>query len=214
MIATTPLSSPTVPGPVTYQLDPADRDQRIALATDADTCKGMFFTGLIQCVDRERGAVGLDALKREMGGKKYIDFFNYPIVEFLPLAWKTAALVSGVDTPAGLEHGIRTLGKQATRDFLASAVGRTLLMLAAEDPKRLMNSLATGYKTAVSYGQRTVTWQSSSACVFSMRRDFMPHPYHEGVLLQVLSALGVRPTVKGVRVGVLDTDYEVSWGKQ
>ena len=97
-------------------------------------------------------------------------------------------------------------------DFLATAVGKTLLMLAGSDPRRMMNSLGAGYKTAVSYGTRAVTWKTQMSCVFAMRRDFMPHPYHEGVLLQVLTAIGGKQVqVKGQRVGLLDTDYEISW---
>jgi uncharacterized protein (TIGR02265 family) len=104
------------------------------------------------------------------------------------------------------------LGRQATEDFLATAVGKTLLLLAGNDPRRLMLSLPTGYKTAVSYGQRTLTWRGPTSCVFSMRGDFMPHPYHEGVLTQVLSAVGARqPQVRGQRTAVLDADYDVSW---
>ena len=75
-----------------------------------------------------------------------------------------------------------------------------------------MNSLASGYKTAVSYGTRSVTWKGPTHCIFAMRRDFMPHPYHEGVLIQVLTAIGGKNVqAKGLRVGLLDTDYEISW---
>ena len=150
--------------------------------------------------------------KAAAGGKKFVDFFNYPIAEFLPVAFLAAELVGGGATPLALESGVRSLGRQATDDFLGTAVGKTLLMLAGSDPRRLMNSLASGYKTAVSYGTRTLTWKGNNSCVLSMRRDFMPHPYHEGVLLQVLTAVGGKQVqAKGLRVGLLDTDYEISW---
>ena len=194
------------------QLDEADLADRIAQATPADTCKGMFLNGLFEAVRRSKGTAGVELLQDLAHGKKFVDFFNYAIVDFLPLAWKAAELVgegSGTDL---LERGIRSLGRQATDDFLATAVGKTLLLLAGSEPKRLMNSLPAGYKTAVSYGSRTLTWHSATRCTFGMRRDFMPHPYHEGVLLQVLQAVGAKqPKVVGKRVGVLDTDYEVSW---
>lgn len=114
-------------------------------------------------------------------------------------------------TPLALETGIRSLGRQSSEDFLATAVGKTLMMLSG-DPRRLMLSAATGYKTAVSYGTRSVVWKGPTQCVFSMRRDFMPHPYHEGLLSHMLTAVGGKNAqVRGLRVGLLDTDYEASW---
>ena len=207
--AARPAAASTTPP---LRLDGDDLAQRIALATTSDTCKGMFCNGLFQAVQRSKGEAGVDALKEAAGGRKFVDFFNYSIAEFLPLAWLAAELVGGGADPKHLEEGIRSLGRQATDDFLGTAVGKTLLMLAGSDPRRLMNSLSSGYKTAVSYGTRLVTWSSATRCVFSMRRDFMPHPYHEGVLQQVLSAVGGKQVqVRGLRVGLLDTDYECSW---
>ncbi len=212
-------AQPDVPAPSSrgipsspLHLDGDDLAQRLALATTADTCKGMFCNGLFQAVSRAKGESGLELLKDAAGGRKFVDFFNYSITEFLPLAWVAAEMVGGGSSSMQLEGGIRSLGRQATDDFLATAVGKTLMMLAGSDPRRLMNSLASGYKTAVSYGTRSVTWQGPTRCVFAMRRDFMPHPYHEGVLLQVLAAVGGKQVLaRGLRVGILDTDYELSW---
>jgi uncharacterized protein (TIGR02265 family) len=200
--STRPMSDP-------LRIDADDLSQRIALASPTDTCKGMFHNGLFQAAQRAQGEMGVERMKDAARGQKFVDFFNYPIAEFLPLAWLAADIVGGKE---GLEAGVRSLGRQATDDFLATAVGKTLLLLAGTDPKRLMNSLAAGYKTAVSYGTRTVAWKSPTHCIFSMKRDFMPHPYHEGVLLQVLTAIGGKNVqAKGQRVGLLDTDYEISW---
>lgn len=194
------------------RIDTDDLAERMTLAGPPDTCKGMFLNGLFEAVRRAKGAGGVDLLRDLAHGRKFVDFFNYPITDFLPLAWKAAELVGDGASPELLEKGVRSLGRQATDDFLATAVGKTLLLLAGSDPRRLMNSLPAGYKTAVSYGTRTLTWHSATRCTFAMRRDFMPHPYHEGVLLQVLSAVGARNvSAVGQRVGVLDTDYEVSW---
>ena len=208
--ATTSTSKPLIE-PV-LRLDADDLEQRVALANPSDTCKGMFCNGLFHAVQRAKGADGLEAFKLAAKGQKFVDFFNYPIADFLPLARMAAELVGGGADAAALESGVRSLGRQATDDFLGTAVGKTLLMLAGSDPRRMMNSLGSGYKTAVSYGTRSVNWLTPKHCVFAMRRDFMPHPYHEGVLLQVLTAIGGKHVqVKGQRVGLLDTDYDISW---
>jgi uncharacterized protein (TIGR02265 family) len=203
------IVSSTRPLNDSLKIDATDLEQRIALASPSDTCKGMFHNGLFQAAQRAQGERGTERMKEAARGMKFVDFFNYPIAEFLPLAWLAADLVGGKE---GLEAGIRSLGRQATDDFLGTAVGKTLILLAGSDPKRMMNSLAAGYKTAVSYGTRSVSWKAPNHCVFSMKRDFMPHPYHEGVLLQVLTAIGGKNVqAKGQRVGLLDTDYEITW---
>lgn len=205
-------SLPRAPSAPALRIDQDDLAQRVALATTADTCKGMFCNGLFQAVARSKGEAGTEQLKDMAGGRKFVDFFNYSIAEFLPLAWVAAELVGGGKSPAQLEAGIRSLGRQATDDFLGTAVGKTLLLLSGSDPRRLMNSLSSGYKTAVSYGTRTVNWHGPSRCTFMVRRDFMPHPYHEGVLMQVLTAVGGKQVqARGLRVGLLDVDYEISW---
>lgn len=188
-----------------------DLELRLEQAVPADTCKGMFFNGLFQATERAGGASAVDDLKRAAQGQKFVDFFNYPIADFLPLALHVSALLGGGMTPLPLETGVRSLGRQSSEDFLATAVGKTLMMLSG-DPRRLMISAATGYKTAVSYGTRSVVWKGPTQCVFSMRRDFMPHPYHEGLLTHMLTAVGAKAAqVKGVRLALLDTDYEISW---
>jgi uncharacterized protein (TIGR02265 family) len=209
-----PASVPHPPVSATppHPIDHHDLTLRLAAATPADTCKGMFFNGLFMAVKRSGGEVELERLQRAAHGRKFVDFFNYAITDFLPLAWFSAELTAKSAAPEAIAEGIRSLGRQATDDFLATSVGKTLLLLSGNEPRRLMSSLASGYKTAVSYGTRTVTWTGPTSCVFSMRRDFMPPPYHEGVLAQVLTAVGGKDTrVVGRRVDVLDTDYDVFW---
>ncbi len=194
-----------------FEINADDLSERLANATEADTCKGMFFNGLFRAVE-SLGPAQFAAFKDRAQGRKYVDFFNYTLLEFLPLAYFAAELVGGGRTPAQLESGIRTLGRQATDDFVNTAVGKTLMLLANHDARRLMPSLATGYKTAVSYGTRTLTWSSRTAGIFAMRRDLMPHPYHEGVLIQVLTAVGAKDVrVVGTRLALFDTDYDFSW---
>lgn len=75
-----------------------------------------------------------------------------------------------------------------------------------------MRAAPTAYKTAVSYGTRETVVLSDTSCIFKVRRDFMPHAYHEGVFLTVLRALGCQDVnVRGERLGLMDADYFISW---
>ncbi|MFT3838726.1 MAG: TIGR02265 family protein [Myxococcaceae bacterium] len=207
---TVPNAQPSSNPAPRYTLDELDLAQRLALATPKDTCKGMFFNGVLLATERLINVDARKGLFAKAGGKKFVDFFNYPISDFLPLAFNAVELL--LPKEGSWEAGFRRLGRQATDDFLATAVGKTLLLLANDDARRLMSSLPSGYKTAVSYGERQVVWSAAKTCTFKMRRDFMPHPYHEGVVEQVLQAVGANEVkVGGRRVGQLDTDYDVSW---
>ncbi|MBI3182649.1 MAG: DUF2378 family protein [Myxococcales bacterium] len=191
-------------------IDAADLRIRLSMATPADTAKGMFFNGVLSAVERLVGPEARERCRKAGGEKKYIDFFNYPIAEFLPIAFTAASLLS--EKLGGYEAAFRRLGQQAVEDFLSSTVGKTLLLLAGSDPRRLLSAAAGAYRTAVSYGERSTEFLSEKRCYFKVKRDFMPHPYHEGVFLAVIESLGAKQVkVVGRRIGPLDAYYDISW---
>lgn len=188
----------------------ADLAERLKMATDDDTCKGMFFNGILSATQGLLGADARAEVQATLAEKKYVDFFNYPIATFLPGAFTAAKLIKGGG--GDFDAAIRRLGEQAIDDFLATPVGRTLVTVSAGEAKRLMRAAPIAYKTAVSYGARETVVVSDRECIFKVRRDFMPHAYHEGVFLAVLRALGCQDvTVRGQKLGLMDADYFVSW---
>lgn len=188
----------------------ADLGERLKMATEDDTCKGMFFNGILSATQALLGADARAQVQATLAEKKYVDFFNYPIATFLPGAFTAAKLIKGGGSD--FDSAMRRLGEQAIDDFLATPVGRTLVTVSAGEAKRLMRAAPIAYKTAVSYGARETVVVSDRECIFKVRRDFMPHPYHEGVFLAVLRALGCQDvTVRGQKLGLMDADYFVSW---
>ena len=188
----------------------SDVAERLRVAMPQDTCKGMFFNGVLSAVETLLGGDAEARVHAVLPEKKYIDFFNYPIATFLPAAFAAAKMLQHSDTD--FDAAMRRLGEQAIDDFNSTPVGRTLVTVSSGEAKRLMRAAPTAYKTAVSYGTRETVVISDTACVFKVRRDFMPHPYHEGVLTAVLRAIGtVDVVVRGERLGLLDADYHVSW---
>ena len=189
----------------------SDLASRLQVATEEDTCKGMFFNGVLSAM---RGLVGEETrehVARYLPEKKYVDFFNYPIATFLPAAFAAARALERVNG-GNFDAAMRRLGEQAIDDFLATSVGRMLVSVSAGESARLMRAAPTAYKTAVSYGARETVFTGPTACVFKVVRDFMPPPYHEGVFLAVLRALGTLDVcVRGERRGLLDADYFITW---
>jgi len=187
-----------------------DLEERLALATRDDTARGLFFNGALGAVKVLGGDAAVQRCLAAAGEKKFVDFFNYPVTAFLKLAF-TAAEVMGPQL-GGFDVALRRMGVQATADFLSSAAGKTLLLLAVNNPKRMLSNLHSGYRAAVSYGERGVRWTGETSGVFTMKRDFMTPEYHEGVLQAVIEAVGGKDVrVSGQKTGPLDAEYVLSW---
>ncbi|MBX5480640.1 MAG: DUF2378 family protein [Myxococcaceae bacterium] len=203
-------SSSAPKGPTPVKITSPDFERRLALATADDTAKGMFFNGVVQAVGKLVNAQAATTCLAAVGDRKFVDFFNYPIAWFLRLSFTAAELLA--PAVGGHESAFRKLGMQATHDFLATGVGKTLLLLAGRDAKRLLTAVPGAFKTAVSYGERRVDFSGNGAGTLTMRRDFMPPAYHEGVLIAVLQAVGAKNvSVVGKAVGPLDADYHLRW---
>ncbi|RKI73669.1 DUF2378 family protein [Corallococcus sp. AB049A] len=188
----------------------ADWAVRRMSATDLDTARGMFFLGVLETVRTGVGEEALANCRAVTEDRRFVGFFNYPVATFLKLSQVAARVLS--PRWGGFDEALRQMGMQATRSFLESAVGRTFLLLAAGDPRKLVTNLPSGYQMAVSYGERTVDWKGDGDALLTMRRDFMPPAYHEGVLREVLTMVGARnPRVQGRKLGLLDTEYRISW---
>jgi uncharacterized protein (TIGR02265 family) len=184
--------------------------ERSAQASPGDQCRGLFYNGAFNAVRQLAGPEAAERCRAAGGEKKPVDFFNYPVTGFQRVCQQA---IDEVGPKLGsAEAVLQLLGKQAVDDFLASAAGKTLLMLANTDPRRMISNLPSGFRACVTYGERSVVWQGPKQCTFTMKRDYMPHPYHEGVLSTVLLALGAKNVkVKGRRTGTVDADYEMSW---
>lgn len=191
-----------------------DYERRIAQARPGDTARGLFFNGLKAAIVILGGEASLKEchiVKDPRFERRFIDFSSYPVSDFLGMA----LVASRVLAPqlGGLVNTQRKLGMQAMRDFLNSMAGRTLLLLSGDSPKRVLGNLVSGYRSAVSYGERSVTLLGENSARVLMKRDFMLPLYNEGVLLALLEAVRARnPQVRARPISLLDCEYELSWG--
>jgi uncharacterized protein (TIGR02265 family) len=203
------VSAPSIAGAVE-----SDYERRISLAAPSATARGLFFNGLLAAVSTFGGEPALKRCHSLLGDKRFerrfIDFSAYPVADFLRVALAATRVLSPqLGSPEATQ---RRLGMQATRDFLGSMAGRTLLLLSGDSPKRIMGNLASGYRSAVSYGERIVTLQGDTGARVIMKHDFMLPLYNEGVLLAVLESVKAKnPQVRAKPIGMLDCEYELTW---
>ncbi|WP_224372496.1 DUF2378 family protein [Hyalangium versicolor] len=181
------------------------------MAGPTDTARGIFFNGALEVARAFGGGETADRCQQIIGEKRFIDFFNYPVADLLRM---TLEVVRTVGPHAGGGAGVlRRMGAQAARDFLASAPGKTMMLLASGSPRRLLNQFPTSYRTAVSFGERRVVWSAGERSgLFIAQRDFTPPAYTKGLLQGVLEVAGARNVnVSGRPTGMLDSEYEISW---
>lgn len=191
---------------------PADRSDlraRLAAATASDTSRGLNYTTLFGLVRDHLG----DAAAREvdvLGKGARVDFFSYPIGEYLQTTWNALDRLEA--TFGSTDEVLTELGRRTISGFLASMIGRTVFAVGGKDPRRMLANGAAGYRTAVSYGERTVEFLGPRQARMTFRRDFMPPAFHQSVILTGLQAGEARrPRVAGRATGVLDSVYDIEW---
>lgn len=189
--------------------DPTDLARRTGAATDADTSRGLNFNTLFHLAEEHLGKGAARDLDPQKKGSR-IDFFSYPVAEYLRIAWAAADRLE--PKLGGVDEVWRELGRRTVTNFLASTIGKTVFALAGKDPRRVVSAGPAGYRTATSYGERKVEWLGDRHARMTFKRDFMPAVFHAAVIENALRATeAVEPKVVPRQVGVLDSEYDVSW---
>jgi uncharacterized protein (TIGR02265 family) len=191
---------------------PADRNdlqRRLALCRDSDTSRGLNFNRLFDLV---RDHLGEEAARwcDPQGKASRTDFFSYPVAEYLQVAWNAA---DRLESRLGSVEAVwEELGRRTVTGFLSSVLGRTIFAIAGRDPRRIVSAGPSGYRSAVSYGERTVEWRGEKAARMLFRRDFMVPAFHRAVMQAALESSDARnPRVEARALGLLDSEYELSW---
>ncbi|MBU8897281.1 TIGR02265 family protein [Corallococcus sp. H22C18031201] len=188
-----------------------DLSQRLAAVSDSDTTRGMFFLGVLDAVRFLGGESAVTGCLAQAGEQRdFVPMQTYPIGRFLKLAY-----VAGHQLAAqfgGFEDAMRRIGTQATLDFLNSMFAREFVAQAGGDPKKLLDLLHSGYRTALSFGERSVEWTGPRSGRVLMKRSIMPIPYNEGVLRGALEMVGARDVqVTGRVISLDEAVYDTSW---
>ncbi|MCY1074595.1 TIGR02265 family protein [Archangium lansingense] len=187
-----------------------EMERRCELATPQDTARGLFFTSILEAVRALGDEAALARCQQVLGGQNFVGFFNYPIEQLVRLSGVATRELSG--RYGGPDKAARALGRKAMVDFLASAVGNAVRVVAGKDIRLFLGSVQTIYRMAASYGERTVTWNGPRSGRLLIRRSFLPVEYHEGVLEELFTLYGVKDVkVRGQRESPLDGAYDFSW---
>ena len=81
-----------------------------------------------------------------------------------------------------------------------------------KDPRKVVAAGPGAFKSAVSYGERTVEFTGEKSARYVFKRDFMPHAFHRGVILAALAATDAKNAKVSAREPeFMGSTYEISW---
>jgi uncharacterized protein (TIGR02265 family) len=185
-------------------------EQLMESATAQDSARGLFINRTLEVVQTLGDEMALARCRAVLGAQRHMDFVNYPVTQLIRL---TMAAVRELGArQGGAEQVLRILGQKAAVGLMSSAVGAAMYTQAGNGTDHICASIQAIYKVASNYGERSVEWLGRSHGRLTMRRSFLPVPYHEGAMLEVLERLGARNArVQGRVLGPLDSEYEFSW---
>ncbi|ATB40986.1 hypothetical protein CYFUS_006448 [Cystobacter fuscus] len=184
--------------------------QRMGLAPETATVRGLIFNAVFKLVEQHRGAVAATELRARIAKKPLVDFFSYPARDFLQVLFSAGELLAPHYGSA--EAAIRACGAAAVGGFFQSGVGRTLTTIIGQgDPKRLFSSAPTAYSTAVSYGQRKFSVLGERRVSLHFKGDMQPVEFHQGLLEAALQGVGCPGQVQVRRIGLEEAEYIIEW---
>ena len=185
--------------------------RRSFVKPEEHTIRGFFFKGVLENLRK----LGDEALVRRCleacGQERFVDFFSYSMDLMFPIL--LTALPVLAERQGGAEAALRQMGRQSSIDFLSSVAGRAMLLLAHGSPKPLFTSLPAAFRVGMSYGSSQVEWLGPRQGRLLAQGGFMPPPFIEGMVLQMLETAGARRCqATASPVGELDILCEFSWG--
>jgi uncharacterized protein (TIGR02265 family) len=185
-------------------------EQQMALATSLDTARGLFLNRALEVVRTLEGEAAVARCQAELGQQRIMDFVNYPVTQLGRLMIAVMKELSA--RHGGAEQVLRLLGQKAAAGLMSSTVGNAMHTKTGTGAEHISASMQAIYKVTANYGDRSVEWLDPRHGRLTMRRSFLPMPYHEGALLEVLGQLGARNVrVQGQVLGLLDSEYDFSW---
>ncbi|MFY0569572.1 DUF2378 family protein [Archangium lansingense] len=180
------------------------------LAVEGANVRGLIFNAVFKLLAQHEGEQAATALRATIAKKPLVDFFSYPVRDFLQVLYGAAETLA--PRYGSVEDAIRACGAAAIGGFFQSGVGKTLAHIIGQgDPKRLFSSAPTAYSTAVSYGQREYSNLGERRVRLHFRGDMQPVEFHQGLLEEALRAVGCQGRVEARKLGLEEAEYIIEW---
>jgi uncharacterized protein (TIGR02265 family) len=170
----------------------------------------MFLNRTLEAVRSLGDEAAVARCQAVLGQQRLLDFVNYPVTLLIRLTMAAVRELSA--RHGGPEQVLRMLGQKAAVGLMSSTVGSAMSTQVGTGADHIATSMQAIYKVTSNYGERSMEWLGPKHGRLVMRRSFLPMPYHEGAMVEVLERLGARNVrVRGGVLGPLDSEYDFSW---
>ncbi|MDC0709840.1 DUF2378 family protein [Stigmatella sp. ncwal1] len=191
--------------------DSSEFTQRLALVQPTHMVRGLAFNAILALVAERLGDEASEALAKQVGLPRCVDFFSYPASDFLRLLYATAELLA---PQLGTQEAVwQVCGAACLENFFyMSTVGRALSkIMGRNDPRRAFTYTPIAYSTVVNYGSREYKEMGLHRLRLVFKGDVQPTAFHEGTLQAALQVVGVQGTVTSTRLALDHTEFLLEW---
>ncbi len=190
-------------------LDLAERDRRIAAATD-HSIHGLLFNALLAEVERLSGATATQAVRAAAGEPgAYIDSRSYPAAQFLRCLWKAAERL--VSRTADADGALSALGAACAAGVVRAASEKTTVP-GIEPLRGRLLALVTALDALAPPSLHTLETAGQGEATIRFRNDVLPPRFYVGLLRQAAQGLlGARPAVTPEEMGPVSALYRLRW---
>jgi uncharacterized protein (TIGR02265 family) len=163
----------------------SDLVERLPLVPPSAKVRGVYF----RSIERVLAQAGLRERFATMFPQRFAAVLWHPASEFLVRLAVGGALIAG---PERIHEGMFEIGRGNAVAFAESLLGRTLLLLLARDPKRLLRQGIAGRRQSCSFGRWELEFPSDKEAIVTMAEEYTYiESYLMGAAQGTFDAVGV-----------------------
>ena len=156
-------------------------DERLRLAPVTGSVRGLPFEGVMRVLRQHLNDAHITDLltQTELGVTTIKRMNKYPLKQFIAFEREAAERVASDTFP--FEEAVFTMGAAAIDLFFESIAGRTMKMLAGDEPHRLLSNVPNGYDVLVSFGERSYEKVNATSGIFRFGDEYLGPLHTTGV---------------------------------
>lgn len=156
------------------------------------------------------GAALVGRAEDALSERRVFDFLNYPYADVVQMG---LVVVDELAPRYGsIDAWLHEMGRLATTSYLRSLLGRAFLGSFQPSPRAMLAGMPWAIRTTFSFGERRVTFNDTSRCVFHCRREFSAAPSNAGAVRAAIEAVGAEDVKVDIKLlDLFNYDLDVTW---
>ena len=155
--------------------------RRTSASGESDTIRGTPLQSICTVLARHLGREIADrtCVEAGLGETSFNVLRKYPLRSFLQLEAAAARRLAPIF--GGFDQAVFVLGSAAVSLFFDSVAGRTMKILAGDEPHRMLGAVPNSYGMLVSFGRREYTRTGERTGTFAFGRELLGPVHSSGI---------------------------------